>query len=257
MTRSDRISLAVLLGMLLSSGTAFAGTTYLYTPQPLPQNEKPADIREGILVEEVKIRKGDTLYRLSKQHNRKGGYYPQILLFNNISNPNLIYEGATLKIPIYSKRSRAKAGEAGEHKAEHNIITSGLQARESGGPQAGRAPLPVANNTDMSKELPAGNVQAGGRAADEVHKQEKVLNSGAVKNTSDIVKDDTARGVLTASGNEKAEQVQFESALTAYKEKNFTSAAEQFERFLYGYPNSIFAADATLYKADSYMKLSQ
>jgi len=55
----------------------------LYTPQRLPSGQKRAT-QEGILVQEIEVQKGDTLYALSRKFGGRGMYFPQILLFNSI-----------------------------------------------------------------------------------------------------------------------------------------------------------------------------
>lgn len=74
----------------------------LYAPQPVPSGQK-ASSQDGILVQEIEIQKGDTLYALSRKFSGHGMYFPQILLFNSIKNPNLIYPGNTLRIPATQK----------------------------------------------------------------------------------------------------------------------------------------------------------
>lgn len=45
------------------------------------------------------IRKGDTLWRLSKKKLGKGGYYPQLLLINPVKDPDRIFVGKVLWVP--------------------------------------------------------------------------------------------------------------------------------------------------------------
>lgn len=74
----------------------------LYAPQPVSSGQK-APSQEGILVQEIEVKKGDTLYDLSHKFSGHGMYFPQILLFNSIKNPNLIYPGNILKVPVTQK----------------------------------------------------------------------------------------------------------------------------------------------------------
>ncbi|MFZ2949775.1 MAG: hypothetical protein WA003_09860, partial [Desulfuromonadaceae bacterium] len=48
----------------------------------------------------------------------------------------------------------------------------------------------------------------------------------------------------------------FEEAVTSYRQDNCRTALELLDRFLVGNPDSPLAADANLYKADCYLKLS-
>lgn len=100
---------AVAFSLLLAS--AVGSTEYLYTP--VPADSPTATAADGVLVREVTVRKGDTLHRLSRQFSGKGGYYPQILLFNDLKNPNLIHPGEVLRIPV-TRRSGARESAAAQ-----------------------------------------------------------------------------------------------------------------------------------------------
>ena len=43
--------------------------------------------------------RGDTLGRICRKYYGDSGFYPQLAEYNNIPNPNLIYDGDVLKIP--------------------------------------------------------------------------------------------------------------------------------------------------------------
>lgn len=76
----------------------------LYVPESLGTGETPRD--DGVLVKKILIRRGDTLAKISRQYSGKGHYYPQILLFNRIANPDLIHAGRELRVPVRSHPSR-------------------------------------------------------------------------------------------------------------------------------------------------------
>jgi TolA-binding protein len=86
-----------------------AEETLLYAPRPAGQVTAPPSPADGVLVKRLTIKRGDTLYKLSRTYNGKGTYYPQILLFNDIADPNLIYAGATLLVPLSPRREAAAA----------------------------------------------------------------------------------------------------------------------------------------------------
>ena len=90
------------LALLLTSPVW--GQDYLYQPRPVAQGEQPP-AGDGVLVREVLVKKGDTLSHLSKRFSGRGAYYPQILLFNSIKNPHLIYPGNLLRIPVSSHQA--------------------------------------------------------------------------------------------------------------------------------------------------------
>jgi hypothetical protein len=52
-------------------------------------------------------------------------YFPQILLFNSIKNPNLIYPGSTLRIPMAQNKDNYSEQVESKHvDASHNLIPS-------------------------------------------------------------------------------------------------------------------------------------
>ena len=55
---------------------------------------------------------------------------------------------------------------------------------------------------------------------------------------------------------ETSEQKLFERAIKAYRQDDCRTALELFDRFLADYPSSALAADASLYKAECYLKQS-
>jgi TolA-binding protein len=191
----------------------FAGVTpgwsqqqYLYAPRPVAAEEKVRK-EDGILVQEVPVKKGDTLSRISRRFSGHGSYFPQILLFNDIKNPDRIYTGTTLRIPV------SRSGLTGQ------AAPSPVQGKKHGVPSAGPVP--------------------GSTAAE--------LNQGtAVKEKKRIQKRTSAA----------SEQRQFERAIKAYRQGDYRRALELFDRFLADYPASALAADASLYKAECYLKQS-
>jgi len=60
---------------------------------------------------EYTIQSGDTLWDLSKKYNTT---VEKLAEFNNIENPNLIYAGATLKIPVEVKEDEEAAKKTAE-----------------------------------------------------------------------------------------------------------------------------------------------
>jgi len=81
------------------TSAAAADRILVYRPEAAT-GSLPTTPEEGIAVETITIKKGDTLSKLARRYTGKGYYYPQFLLFNRVTNPNLIYEGDTLRTPL-------------------------------------------------------------------------------------------------------------------------------------------------------------
>jgi LysM repeat protein len=99
--------LLLCLFVLFFSSSAAAADYLVYLPKPVETIDAPLS-GEGVLVKKIMIRPGDTLSAISRRFSGKGSYFPQILLFNNIRNPNRIYAGRKLFVPVSGHRSSKK-----------------------------------------------------------------------------------------------------------------------------------------------------
>ena len=211
---------------------------YLYAPTTVGA-EGRIQGQDGVLVQDVAVQKGDTLYGISRKFSGHGSYYPQILLFNNIKDPNLIYPGNIFKVPV-------------SHQAERTSESGGI----TGAPRGVEAPAvklvvaapPAATVTDIPvqdlKKVDAGRDKKRGAKA-------KVAVPAKKQATAE-----TQHAVPAASGAAASGQNLFERAVKAYRQDDCRSALELFDRFLAENQASPLAADASLYKAECYLKLS-
>ena len=199
------------------STAAYAEDYLLYTPQKVEKSEPPASPRDGVLVQSRVIRKGDTLSRLSKEMTGKGSYYPQILLFNKIADPDLIYAGDTLLVPVSAKAAIPK-GKARVRHARRKAVA---------------APVASTSGTETKSavvtEPPAQPLKPAATSASHPAPAKPVVS---------------------------AEQRAYDQAKGLFAKKKYARAAEQFEKFLTTYPNSPKAPDAALYKAECYEKMA-
>ena len=217
----------ITIAIVLLAGTTpgWSQQQYLYVPKPVAAEEKVRK-NDGILVQEVPVKKGDSLYRISRKFSGHGSYYPQILLFNEIKDPNKIYPGNRLKIPV--SRSAATAHAAHPH----------VQSQVPKAPSAG----PVQDSS-------AGDLKKGVAVAEKKRALKHKAAAPAIT-PAKSVKSPTA-AVATSS-----EQRLFERAIKAYRQDDYRTALELFDRFLADHPSSALAADASLYKAECYLKQS-
>lgn len=204
---THRVSGMVLAILLLAGVTpGWSQQQYLYAPRPVAAGETVRK-SDGVLVQEVSVKKGDTLSALSRTFSGRGSYYPQILLFNDIKNPDRIYTGDVLRVPV---SRRAVTGQT---------VKTPLQGQAAAATEKKRArkhtaAAPAGTHARGASQQPAGAVAAS------------------------------------------AEQRLFERAIKAYRQDNYRTALQLFERFLAAYPASALAADASLYKAECYLKQS-
>ncbi|GFO63080.1 LysM peptidoglycan-binding domain-containing protein [Geomonas paludis] len=99
MTKRRIVTLGTLF--VLACGSAgHAEEMLLYTPKEATGAEAPASPKEGVLVRTVTVKRGDTLAKLSRKHIGVSDYFPQMLVFNKIKNPDLIHPGEKLLVPV-------------------------------------------------------------------------------------------------------------------------------------------------------------
>jgi LysM repeat protein len=259
MTRSRCRGIAV-IALLLAGASSGWCQQFLYSPTAVNSGQQ-AEKKDGVLVQEVQVQKGDTLYDISKKFSGHGTYYPQILLFNELKNPNLIYPGNVLRIPVTRKPHEEAAAPVRKEK------------RSAASPRID-APLPTTRKEASAK--PASSVPAAIElSTSELKKSETIREKKRVtKNKPEerAIKADsvekrsaapatgryTAKAVKVQSrptqGDSAASQKLFEQAVKAYRQEDYRSALDLFDRFLNDNPSSSLAPDASLYKAECYLK---
>lgn len=192
---------ATVIAIIFCLALPALGQQYLlYAPQPVAPGQ-PVSPKDGILVQEIVIQRGDTLYKLSRKFSGHGMYFPQILLFNSIKNPDLIYPGNTLKVPVTQKEKEPHDSKRAETKP---------------------------NSASPGEKKAAGT-------------------KGAVVQAKNI----KVPAAKVAKG-----QKLFETAVKAYRQGDCRSALTLLDRYIVENPGSPLAADAILYKAECYLKLS-
>ena len=252
---------------------------YLYSPRPVtPEETKDAkDAKDGVLVREVEVRQGDTLYGISRNICGRGMYYPQIILFNDIKNPDQIHAGDILKVPVTKGHPSGEKGTAPVHRkkrvahkasrthtAASTAVSSGtspVTAKSSSG-QLSELALDELKPTDRDKKKRAAakQVASGGQkrvgdkgvtAAPPSASGKPAVAEGARPSVAPRPEQGSASATDAAAG-----QRLFERAIKAFRQDDCRTALELFDRYLTSYSNQPQAADASLHKAECYMKLS-
>jgi hypothetical protein len=239
---------------------------YLYESKPVGAEQKD-QTKGGVLVTEVPVQKGDTLYDISRKFSGHGMYYPQILLFNNIKNPSLIYPGNTLKVPV----TNGEAQKASVQTKESTVKTkkSSSKGEKASVPKAATKTVsdqqPVASTPGVAPgtEISLSDLKA---LDDKKQKKRTETKKVAVKTKANEIQ--KVRNEKPVVGSKKVEVVEhpavsttsgqklFEKAVKAYRQDDCRNALELFDRYLADNSGSPLAADASLYKAECYLKLS-
>jgi len=220
MTHSTR---SILL-MLLFAGiplVAQSSEYMLFSPRPVEGEVLMPERGKEVLVKRITIKKGDTLSQLSRDFSGKGSYFSQILLFNDINDPNRIFAGKKLLVPISMETALSKTPDTGES-------TSKSLKKDS---VARSVP---AKTTVAKPAAPAKEIRPVSKA--KVAKEKKLAPEEMV---------------------DKRAEDSYALAINAYRAGKYQESLSLFSRFLELYPSSSLAADASLYKAESLLKLSR
>lgn len=269
---TPRTRCTALTALIICMALPASGQQYLlYSPQPVASDQK-ASSQDGILVREIQIQKGDTLYKLSRKFSGRGMYYPQILLFNSIKNPDLIFTGNTLRVPITQKEAQDSEpiGIKPPDAAQKPKSSRGKRS-----PRAAAAQSPTRQQTAASPasapstELSLSDLKTVGADRQRTTRlkrkstvQEKRTPAqelpGAQPATlpQPLPAANTSAAVPPPVGDANAGQKLFETAVKAYRQDDCRTALELLDRYLADNSGSPLAADANLYKAECYLKLS-
>ena len=222
--------LAALLTPVLSCGEDFL----LYTPKPAEGDQAPASPDQGVLVRRVTVKRGDTLANLSRKYIGRGSWFPQVLLFNSIKNPDLIYIGDKLLVPVPPGKAAATE-KKGTPERKH---AKGKKRHAKNRHKAVTKPEAVVSGIAKPEA-----------AKPEASKPETVKPETIKRKSSRSAK---ARERHVGSG----EQESFLQAKLAYMKGDYQKSLALFTEFLRKYPHSTSSADASLYRADCLLHLS-
>jgi LysM repeat protein len=250
--------MAVMALLLAGATTGWCQQYFIYSPTAVSAGQQ-AEKKDGVLVQEVQVQKGDTLYGISRKFSGHGMYYPQILLFNELDDPNLIYPGNILKIPVTSKgqveapavpvRKEKKAAAPARSDVPHQAARKGVPLK-SASIELSTTELKKSDITREKKKEQKKKPEGAVEKADGVEKRSNPSATG--RYAAKVVQEQSR----AAHADSSAAQKVFEQAVKAYRQEDYRSALELFDRFLADNPSSLLAPDASLYKAECYLKQS-
>ena len=262
MTPSTSSTIVIALAISLAM-PAWGQQYLLYTPQPATAELK-APPQDGILVQEIEIQKGDTLYDLSRKFSGRGMYYPQILLFNSIKNPDMIHSGKTLRVPVAhkemhdSEQVNNKSPDA-VNKTKTSMKNKKTQLKPAVQSTPRQSDTVMSQISSASTELSLSDL----KTVETKKKKESIIKkrnaSHAKKKQSPVATAKTNSSPLTSAAHKSVDtagQKIFEAAVKAYRKDDCRTALELLDRYLIDNSGSPLAADANLYKAECYLKLS-
>lgn len=236
----------------IAAPAAFGEDYFIYAPKMITETKDgiPPLGKEELLVKEVQIKWGDTLSGISRRYSGRGSYFPQILLFNEIKNPDLIYAGSTLKVPVGKTPHATEAVRPAKPEKKRAVK---------------KKPLPKRKQVEQHKpEQSLGNKQQDGGI-----KQERIRTEDRETQKPVRPERETAPFVAPAPESPRSnapqpispnisrrEKLLFDQAMNSYKNNDCTRAVELFDRFVTEHDTSPLAAEASLLKAECLLKLS-
>ena len=245
---TPRFGRTTLLVIMICIALPAWGEQYLlYVPQPAPADQHVPS-QNGILVREIEIQKGDTLYKLSRRFSGHGIYFPQILLFNDIKNPDLIYTGNTLNVPVTQAETSAS------DRAGSTPTASSTRKKAPGHKNSPRKSSDAAPASAASTELSLTDLNKSeakkGTPAKENKKSVSHAKKGSTQESLTTTRKDPAAAKAAAG------QQLYQAAVKAFQQEDCRTALNLFDRYLADNSASPLAAEANLYKAECYLKLS-
>jgi LysM repeat protein len=233
MNKATLLTLPCLLATLLTPVLSCGEDFLLYTPKPSEGGQAPASPDQGIMVRSLTVKRGDTLAKLSKKYLGRASWFPQVLLFNSIKNPDLIITGDKLLVPVPSGQAAASE-QKGTPEKKH-----AKGKRHHGGHRAAARHRGVAKSEAAEPEA----------AQPEALRREPVQSEAAKPETVKSKKSQQRAGT-------SKEQENYLQAKRAYLAGDYQKSLSLFTEYLRKYPNSAVSADASLYRADCLMHLS-
>lgn len=234
MTSTLRLTQFCIAAALLAPVFSSAEDLLLYTPKPAEAEQAPKSPDEGVLVRSITVKRGDTLKKLSRAYLGRASWFPQVLVFNEIKNPDLIHPGERLKVPVPAGKSAA--AEPRTPVKKHARTRKARHHHRAAVHHAAAAPSPEERATPTG--MPEAPKTTGHEAA------KPAIHEAPIPATT--------RQTPASS----AEQEAYRQAKLAYLQGDYRKSLSLFDSFLQKYPNSGAAADAALYRADCLLHLS-
>ncbi|MCM0080021.1 LysM peptidoglycan-binding domain-containing protein [Geomonas sp. Red32] len=252
--------LAVLMVPSLSVGEEFL----LYLPKPASGEKAPANPSEGVLVRKVTVKPGDTLKKISRRHTGVASWFPQVLVFNTIKNPDLIHPGDELLVPV---KKGSEAGESSAKGKKHPAAKSKkarhhrLKRVRAGQVEAPKGEKAAEEGSGKQVNKPAGSEAVAPPVAPKQEAASAPQPGVPAKSSINGKKSKSARssksnGTKGTAASPAAEQDAYQQAKRAYLKGEYRQSLALFDTFLKKFPNSPLASDASLYRADCYLRLS-
>ena len=195
-------------------------------------------VKDGVSYREVTAQKGDTLYALSRKYSKEGSSYAETLRFNDIRDPDQIVSGDVIKVPLFQEKKAKQRATAKQIKPPAVLPKQPTTARLAGKavrePSLNHLKEPIVVKNELSAKA--------------------IISSPQQPSTAPVKACIPLQ--LTFSNNSSSGPKLFEQAVKSYRSGDCQTAIQLFGRYLSEQPTSALTADASLFIADCYLKLS-
>ena len=207
--------------------------------QKHPIKSDQIQVKDGVSFREVTVAPGDTLSGIAARYRKEGASYSEILRVNKITNPGRVKAGDVVKVVLNRKQQdRPKAAKQATPAASSPPAVTTVAVKKAL-PQQPRFP-----NNSTARMTPAGIAGASPPAPVPNPATSPAANHGL----------DGQQPSVSASDSG---QKMYEQAIKSYRQGDFKTAIRLFGELLAGHPDSSLSADASLFIADCYLKLSK
>lgn len=197
-------------------------------------------VKDGVSYREVTVQSGDTLFDISKKYRKEGSLYSETLRFNDMKDPDHIAAGDIIKVPLFMETKGNKKNPVKQKQLKSDMIGVQKPISTLKKPSAEAVSLFTNNSTSvrMSNQSPA-----------------PVINKNKVELSSKPT-ELAVPSVPIFSNNSTSKQKLYEQAIRSYRSGDCRTAIQLFGQFLTEQTSSALAADASLFIADCYLRLS-
>jgi TolA-binding protein len=222
-------------------------------------------VKNGVPYREVTVKKGDTLIGIARKFSKDGAFYVEVMRFNDLDNPDQLVDGDVIKVPLVREKKAKQAKPVvaapktpvAKTVAQPAVFVRSTSARRM-------TPLllkpPVTLVTPAIAQAVSEIKQAFANHTASARKKLSLPDTAVVK---EAPAETAPKPVATVAekkpifDNHSTSGPQlFERAVKAYRGGDCPTALNLFNRFLADYSSTLLAADAHLFIADCYLRLS-
>lgn len=201
--------------------------------------ESQIQVKDGVSYREVTVQNGDTLFGISRKFRQEGSLYSETIRFNDIKAPYKIVSGDVIKVPLFRDKKVKES-----HSVKQKLPKPATVAQKT--PTTAKAVI---------KTMPAKSLSESISSKKAILPPEAII----IKVPAEVHSAPDKISILqpqTPANNSTNRQKLYELAIKSYRNGDCQTAIQLFGRFLAENSPSALAADASMFIADCYIKLS-